>query len=205
MPQVKLPTSVRIINKNSGNQSSDDWSMDSISDHRHISSSNVSESCSSIASAASLTIKHPTGTSYPIPQRLHPRESILEMRRRHAGKTMDDIMLINAVKANYSFIYRINDGADTVNTILQRVCNERGWREFQELLPGVGNATSYERAMRSATGWNLWWSYSIYQFSPYGYLRHWQFTNHNPKGFQFCNKLYLTMYMLHNHNLTTYN
>ncbi|ODM95085.1 putative tubulin polyglutamylase TTLL2 [Orchesella cincta] len=120
------------------------------------------------------------------------RESIVELRKRAAReKALDDITLLNAVKANYRFVYRINDGIGTTNTILQKVCEERGWREFQERQSG----TPYEKAMKGATGWNLWWSYNLYQFSPYKYLRHWQFTNHNPKGFQFCNKLYLTHYL----------
>ncbi|CAL8091207.1 unnamed protein product [Orchesella dallaii] len=120
------------------------------------------------------------------------RESIVELRKRAAReKALDDSTLLNAVKANYRFVYRINDGIGTTNTILQKVCDERGWREFQERQSG----TPYEKAMKGATGWNLWWSYNLYQFSPYKYLRHWQFTNHNPKGFQFCNKLYLTHYL----------
>lgn len=100
------------------------------------------------------------------PLRGRPRETIMDIRRRVTARekgVVDDITLINAVKANYRFIYRINDGVGTVNTILQDVCEERGWREFQEMVPGVGNMSPYERAMRSATGWNLWWSYSIFQ------------------------------------------
>lgn len=190
MSQVKIYTPARITKSNSSTLSTGE----SISEKRRSSSSKLSGSNSSLLSNASSSSK----TKSHIPQRPHPRETLVEIRRRTTGKPVDHLTLINAVKANYPFIFRINDGIGTANTILQDVCKERGWEQFEEVMPGMGRAaTYYDRSitMRSATGWNLWWSYSMYQFSPYKYLRPWQFTNHHPKGFQFCNKLYLTMYV----------
>lgn len=124
----------------------------------------------------------------------HSAPTAIDFRRRaKTAKMLKNVSLLKAVKANYPFIYRINDGIGTTNTMLQKVCEERGWKEFRESSLYQSGITPYERAMRGATGWNLWWSYSMSQFSPYKYLRTWQFTNHNPKGFHFCNKLYLTM------------
>jgi len=95
--------------------------------------------------------------------------------------------LIDTVRTNYPFIYRINDGVSN-NTILQTVCEERGWVEFKDPV----KLNQREREVHDDVGWNMWWSYNFYQSSPYRTLKMWQYTNHNPRAFQFCNKSYLT-------------
>lgn len=100
--------------------------------------------------------------------------------------------LFDTIRTNFPFIYRINDGASN-NFVLQRVCEERGWQEFKDQVPKVKASRSrIERELYENTNWNLWWSYNFYSGSPYRTLKCWQYTNHNPRAFQFCSKSYLT-------------
>jgi len=99
--------------------------------------------------------------------------------------------LIDSVRTNFPFIYRINDGVSN-NTVLQAVCQERGWQEFSSETPEYKALGPKDQEYYEDTNWNLWWAYRFYVGRPYRSLKCWQFTNHNPRTFQICSKIYLS-------------
>nr|XP_018900507.1 PREDICTED: probable tubulin polyglutamylase TTLL2 [Bemisia tabaci] len=80
--------------------------------------------------------------------------------------------------ADGPFIFRINDNGGGPNLLLQ-VCQERGWREYND------NGLFKDN-------WNLWWRTNGFPASHYRQLKKWQFTNHIPKGSAICRKDNLT-------------
>ncbi|CAG7815399.1 unnamed protein product [Allacma fusca] len=90
----------------------------------------------------------------------------------------------------FPFVFRINDNqipGKTTLTILEKVCKERGWKEFGESNGKIigGNVL----------GWNLWWRSVVMMHTQTRSLYSWQYTNHIPKAINFCNKEYLASYI----------
>lgn len=92
------------------------------------------------------------------------------------------------------FIYRIGDPKPGVHinpgSILQAVCEERGWKEY---------GPEEERCLNgSVLGWNLWWK-TVFSTAPQRSIYSWQYVNYIPRAIGFCNKEYLARFVNYMH------
>ncbi|CAG7731058.1 unnamed protein product [Allacma fusca] len=92
----------------------------------------------------------------------------------------------NGARTSTPYVYRINDGVSSSASILQQVCEERGWREF----------TSDERKHDE---WNFWWRTTTMKLTTVRQLSSSQHTNHIPKATTFCRKDFLARYLRRMH------
>jgi len=104
---------------------------------------------------------------------------------------LEDLYRLKEAWDAFPFVYRLNDGFST-NNILQQVCSDRGWKEYEDY-SNVDKrlASIYKLERPRDRHWNIWWRcVPLFSFTilPVHSIHAWQYLNHCPKIFQFSNK-----------------